>query len=251
MKLCNVFGDVPLYAGANGDFEAIRQTLYLADYDGADAVEFIIREAKRERDQKLVLLPVGKLTNIALAILKAPEIKEKVRIVWLGSNYPRPGEYNLEDDIASMNYLLDQDVDFEIVTVRYSDSTGSTAVKTTPAEMHERMPGAGVKSEPVEGRHGGAFTTFGDYSIDLFSHCELYGDPPSRSLFDVVAVAILKNENWGKRTWIPAPTMMNRQWVERPQNPRKTLIWEHFDVEAITEDFFDTINNPHPVSSGR
>jgi purine nucleosidase len=48
----------------------------------------------RERGQKLILLPVGKLTNIALALLKEPAIAAHVRIVWLGSNYPRPGEHN-------------------------------------------------------------------------------------------------------------------------------------------------------------
>jgi purine nucleosidase len=72
----------------------------------------------KKRNQKLVLLPVGKLTNIALALMKEPAIAEKVRIVWLGSNYPEPGEHNQDWDIESMNYILDVDVPFEMVTVR-------------------------------------------------------------------------------------------------------------------------------------
>jgi len=87
-------------------------------FDGHEAVDFIIEQAMKERDQKLVLLPVGKLTNIALALLKEPAIAGRIRIVWLGSNYPEPGEHNQDWDISSMNYVLDVEVPFEMVTVR-------------------------------------------------------------------------------------------------------------------------------------
>ncbi len=82
----------------------------------------------KEREQKLVLLPVGKLTNIALALKKEPAIADRVRVVWLGSNYPEPGEYNLDNDTVSMNYVLGTSVPFEIVTVRYGKPSGTAAV---------------------------------------------------------------------------------------------------------------------------
>lgn len=243
MKLADVMGQIPLLPGANGDFEEIRSNLDQAEYDGQAAVEFIIEEARKPRDQKLVLLPVGKLTNIALALEKAPDIKENVRIVWLGSNYPDPGEYNQENDIPSLNYILNQDVDFEIVMVRYGEPSGSDAVRVTPAEIEENMPGTGPEVDSVTGRHGGEFTNFGDYSVNLFSEIELHGDPPSRALFDMVAVAILKNPNWGEATEIPAPIVDGEDWEERPNNERTITIWENFDKEAILEDFYSTMKN--------
>ncbi|MDW7694823.1 nucleoside hydrolase [Flammeovirgaceae bacterium SG7u.111] len=244
MQLCGVEGKIPLYSGASASFEEIRSSINDANYDGSDAVEFIIAEARKLRKQKLVLLPVGKLTNIALALIKAPDIKDKVRIVWLGSNYPEPGEYNLENDIPSMNYILDQDVPFEMVMVRYGKSSGSDAVRATPAEIADKMPGAGPTSEPIEGRHGGAFTNFGDYAVDLFEHIDLHGNPPSRALFDMVAVAIVKNPSWGEANEIPAPIMVEKKWEERPENERSIIIWENFDSPAITEDFYETMAEP-------
>ncbi|NBC66645.1 MAG: nucleoside hydrolase [Bacteroidetes bacterium] len=243
MKLTDVMGHIPLLPGANGDFEEIRPNLNQPEYDGDAAVEFIIEEARKPRGQKLILLPVGKLTNIALALEKAPDIKENVRIVWLGSNYPEPGEYNQENDISSLNYILNQDVPFEIVMVRYGEPSGSDAVRATPAEIEENMPGAGPEVDPVTGRHGGEFTNFGDYSVNLFSEIELHGDPPSRALFDMVAVAILKNPNWGEATEIPAPIVDGEDWEERPNNDRTITIWENFDKEAILEDFYSTMQN--------
>lgn len=244
LKLCQEDSKIPLYAGANARFEDIRKTINEPEYDGKDAVEFIVEEARKARQQKLVLLPVGKLTNIALALQKAPDIKEKVRIVWLGSNYPEPGEYNQVNDMPALNYILDQDVSFEMVMVRYDKPSGTDAVRTTPSEIEEKMPGAGPKSIAVEGRHGNSFTHFGDYSVDLFRHAKLDGNPPSRALYDMVAVAIVKNPSWGESHEIPAPILAAEKWKERPENSRKVVIWENFQRKAILEDFFATMHKP-------
>lgn len=238
MKLCDVHNRIPLRAGANGSFEAIRGTLDEPRFDGHEAIEFIIEEAKKDRPEPLVLLPVGKLTNIALALEKAPEIRDRVRIVWLGSNYPEPGEYNQENDLSALDYILELEVPFEMVMVRYGKGSGSDAVRTTPTEIEEKMPGAGPEVAPVEGRHGGSFRNFGEYSVSLFEHAELHGEPPSRALFDMVAVAILKNPEWGRRSEIPAPKLDGAGWEEQPGNPRTVVIWEDFAVQAILEDFF-------------
>ncbi len=53
MKLCAVLGEIPLIAGANGDFEDIRGSIQETDYDGKAAVEFIIAEAREPREDSL------------------------------------------------------------------------------------------------------------------------------------------------------------------------------------------------------
>ncbi|MFY0685769.1 MAG: nucleoside hydrolase [Cyclobacteriaceae bacterium] len=242
MKLCDVLEEIPLLKGSDADFEDIVAEIDADTFDGAEAVSFIIEEANKPRKQKLVLMPVGKLTNVALALKKSPEIADRVRIVWLGSNYPEPGEYNLENDIPAMNYILNTVVPFEMVMVRYGKPSGSDAVRATPTDIYEKLKGKGPSIEMVvEGRHGGEFNIFGDYSVSLFEHADLHGDPPSRALFDMVAVAILKNETWGSKKTIAAPIMVDAKWVERPENNRKIDIWEDFRSSEILEDFYVTI----------
>ncbi|MGD2136491.1 MAG: nucleoside hydrolase [Gemmatimonadales bacterium] len=242
VKLCNLYPDIPVYRGADGTFEEIRDQAHTPDFDGAEAVDYIVRSVHEHAPDTLVLLPVGKLTNIALALEKDPTIAEHVRIVWLGSNYPAPGEYNQENDEPALNYILNLDVPFEIAIVRYGEPSGTDAVRVTPADMEEHMPGAGPRiAPPVTGRHGGEFDTFGDYSIDLFHHIELYGDPPSRALFDMAAVAIVKNPEWATPVEIPAPILEDGTWRDRSDNQRRITIWEHFDREAILADFFATM----------
>src|SRR5215207_8765258 len=183
----------PVFRGANGSFAEIAPHVGESNFDGASAVDEIIRQAKAP-GSLLTLVPVGKLTNIALALKKDPSIASKVRIVWLGSNYPEPGEYNQENDEGAVQYVLDTNVPFEIALVRYGTPTGTDYVRVTREEMHARMPGKGPRIRAVvTGRHGGKFSTFGDYSVDLFDHIEMSGTPPSRALYDMAAVAIVKN----------------------------------------------------------
>lgn len=244
MDLCNVYPSMPLHKGANASFEEIRKNLGKADFDGAEAVNFIIEEAHKKSDEKLILLPVGKLTNIALALEKDPSIADKVRIVWLGSNYPYPGEYNQDNDEASLNYILNVDVPFEMVLVRGGKETGTAAVSSNRAEINSVMPGKGPLAEkPITGRHGDTFDHFGDYSVNLYSNIHTYDEAGTRPLYDMAAVAIVKNPSWAEKKEIPAPLLVDGEWQERPDNPRKVMIWENFNKEAIMGDFFDRMEN--------
>ena len=243
MQLLEVDGAYPLIDGANQDFNTILPYVSDGAYDGHEAVEKIIQEGRIRRNQPLILAAVGKLTNVALALSQAPEIIPNVRVVWLGSNYPAPGEYNQENDEAALNYVLSTNVPFDMVTVRYGEPSGSDAVKIYQSEVKTRFQGKGQPvATPVMGRHGEAFQRFGDYSVNLFDHVEFYGNPPGRAMFDMVALAIVKNPDWGEVRTIPAPKLVNHEWVEQPDNPRTIQLWENFDREGILNDFYNYLD---------
>jgi len=242
VQLCNMQGTIAVHKGANGNFEEIRETIGSPGFDGAEAVNFIIGESKKHRDTRLVVLAVGKLTNVALALEKDPSMADRIRLVWLGSNYPEPGEYNQDNDTVAMNYLLNSRVPFEMVTVRYGQPSGTAAVTVSQQEINARMPGLGPHAnEPVTGRHGGIFNCFGDYSVSLFEHIDYHDNAKTRALFDMAAVAIVKNPDWAGSRRIPAPILMDNSWVERPGNSRQIIVWENFRKEEILKDFFTTL----------
>ncbi|MEO9891987.1 nucleoside hydrolase [Aurantibacter sp.] len=250
MQLCNLKDSLPLLKGAEGNFEEISTNFNPNEYDGQDGVDFILEETKKE---DVIIVAVGKLTNIALAIKKDSTFVDRTKIVWLGSNYPKSGEYNQDNDTIAMNYVLNSKIPFEMVTVRYGQPSGTDAVAVTKVEVDEKMAGLGPKAiEPITGRHGGTFDNFGDYAANLFEHIfEHFGTDkvtPSRPLFDMVALSVLKNDSWGETKSIPCPILINNQWVERPNNNRKITIWENFDRDAVIADFYETMNNPKYVS---
>ncbi|MEN8203522.1 MAG: nucleoside hydrolase [Bacteroidota bacterium] len=235
-------GRIPVIKGANGNFQEIKKQLSQPVFDGSAAVDFIIQEALKKRKEPLVLIPVGKLTNVALALKKEPSIAKRIRVVWLGSNYPEPGEYNQDNDTASMNFILRTEVPFEMVTVRWGKPSGTAAVRVKRKDIYIRMPGLGPRVDtPVTGRHGNSFTCFGDYSVDLFRHINHLEDGCYRSLFDMAAVAIVKDPSWAKAVKIPCPVLINNIWVEQPENSRSIIVWEDFNQENILADFFATL----------
>ena len=239
LKLCAA-ESLTLLKGADKSFTDIPPTLNEAGYDGKDAVDLMLEKSK-DTTVTLVILAVGKLTTVAMAVAKDPSFAHRVKLVWLGSNYPEPGEYNQDNDTTAMNYLLNSPIHFEMVTVRYGKPSGTAAVSITQEEVNKVMPGLGPRiSSPVTGRHGGEFYCFGDYSVNLFEHIDYHGDPPSRALFDMAAVAIVKNPGWAQSKIIPAPILINNQWVERPGNPRSIIVWENFNRDAIIKDFLDS-----------
>jgi purine nucleosidase len=113
--------DVAVYAGCS---RPILRPLYTAEYvhgregiDGAEirepetplqsrhAVDFIVDTLSAAEEDAITLVPVGPLTNIATAIVKAPEILPKIREIVLmggamreGGNTTPSAEFNIYVD---------------------------------------------------------------------------------------------------------------------------------------------------------
>ena len=246
MQLSGVWGEFPLIEGVdNGTYEKICDHLKMPEHEGHQAIDFIIQQAHSQGDERLVIAPIGKLTNVALALEKDPSIVDKVKIVWLGGNYDGQdgydGEHNLMHDASAYNSIILSGADFTMVTVRYGKPTGSAAVSVDVDEIQRIMAGLGPKTAPVLGRNGGFFSTFGDYSVDLFSDTSR----SSRSLFDLVVFAVLKNPRWGESSLIDAPRLEGDSWNGKFEGLKIRLV-ENFNKSEILTDFYESIRSPAP-----
>ena len=121
--MCDLAGrkDVAVFAGCS---RPILRPLYTAEYvhgregiDGAEirepetplanvhAVDFIVETLRTTEDDSVTLVPVGPLTNIASALVKAPELAPKIREIVLmggamreGGNTTPSAEFNIYVD---------------------------------------------------------------------------------------------------------------------------------------------------------
>lgn len=69
--------------------------------DEEHAVDFLLRAARESEatSEKLILVPIGPLTNLAVALAREPELANRVRIVLMGGQWSAPGpEWNIECD---------------------------------------------------------------------------------------------------------------------------------------------------------
>ncbi len=109
VRLCGKRGSVSCLRGAATPMEDSQSLV------ASEGLDFLIAEARRG---PLTLIATGPITDIASLLLAAPEVRENVRIVWLGGfgdaiSYRRfrLGELNGRADIAAWRALLAQPVE--------------------------------------------------------------------------------------------------------------------------------------------
>ena len=107
VALCG--SNVPCIPGAERPMESREELVPSA------GLEFLIEEARRG---PLTILATGPATDVASLSLAAPEVRENVRVVWLGGfgdeasyRVNRMGELNGRADIAAWRTLLEEPVD--------------------------------------------------------------------------------------------------------------------------------------------
>jgi inosine-uridine nucleoside N-ribohydrolase len=94
--------------------------------DGENGVDFIIENAI-SLNGNLVLVPIGPLTNIAMAIKKAPEIKAKIkRIVLMGGwvENPTTPEWNFRCDPEAAAIVLQSGIPIDCVGLNVTRQCG-------------------------------------------------------------------------------------------------------------------------------
>jgi purine nucleosidase len=235
VHLCGADERIQVISGANSDYFTLKDSLNNPDYDGKRAVEFIIQQVQNMPErEKLVLIPIGKLTNIALAFKKDPTIIPKVKVVWLGSNWPRPGEYNMDNDTSAVNPVIESGVEMWVCTV----AGGTMEVRTTKTEITKQLSDKGKRVEPVEGRHGGSFDKLGDYLVNLWENV----NEESRSLFDMAAVATIKNPEWAEDTVVYGPRLVNGEWINTENRKDSVIFFRNYDVDGVINDFWKTMD---------
>ena len=95
---------IPIYRGS---------TTYLPDKNTpviSEAAETIVRFA-RESEEMLYVIAIGAITNVASALLMAPEIAEKIAVIWLGGHalhFANNHEFNLYQDVPAAQVVFER-----------------------------------------------------------------------------------------------------------------------------------------------
>ncbi len=125
--ILNYMGEyaIPLHQGMNDNYDYRA----LADRKPSEASVFIINEAhNKKKDEKLNIIILGSLTNVANAILTDPEIIPQIRLYFSGFKYDsrarvwNKNEPNVRKDLDAVDMLLDTPgLEMHIMTVTTSE----------------------------------------------------------------------------------------------------------------------------------
>ena len=212
---------------------------YLASYDepvtSAAATHLIETARAASAESPLYVLAIGAVTNVASALLLAPEISERIVVVWTAgypttiTNITQPS-FNMEQDMLSSQLLFDSGVPLVYLPGFH---VGVQLGLSLP-EMEAWVRGRGQ---------------IGDYLHWLYTnnpHFPLNGitDHFARSwiIWDLINFAWLIEPDWVPTRLIDAPYLSDDTRWYRQAAPRH-VIREALDInrDAIYRDFFNKL----------
>lgn len=212
---------------------APRYMEHPTDIVESEAVETIIRLA-REGDAPLYIAAMGCVTNIAAALLKAPDIIDKIIVIWTSaypSNAPhcnRPS-LNLVQDIQASRLIFDSGVPHIYLPGYHVGAQ----LKISLPEMEAFVKGRGA---------------IGDYLHHLFTNNPLHkmfaiSDTGRRTwvIWDIINIAWLIDPDWVASFVTTSPVLNDELYWEKPAE-RHTMREAH-DVQRdeIFIDLFDKL----------
>ena len=214
---------VPVFMGEEEPVDSAGWTAPVSE-----AAEFIISEAMKDDAKPLYILCQGAVTNLAAALRKKPGIRDRIRIIWIGTHgaaeKPAPfREFNAGNDVAAANYVLESGADIWLVP-----SDVYTTVTVGLAELRLKVFPCGRI-----GRH--LYENMIDYNLSPRAG---WTQGESWSLGDSPAVAIALNPECGKYAYTPAPHINgDTSSSSRPGNP-VIRVYKSIDSRYVLEDFF-------------
>ena len=215
-------GDIPAPVGATemigyswGYFEG-------APVPDAPAVDAIIRYARAASpDAKADVAAVGPLTNVAAALIKAPDIAPNIRVWWLGSGWEatdhggvwNKNRFNVRNDLNAADYVLDRP-DIELVMM---------PTQTARALMFSRertRPALDAIEHPIA-RH-------------LWDRWDFVSAQGEWTQWDMALTLAMAHPEWATLERVAAP----------PENAREhVLVYTAIDAPAMEAHFFEGLAN--------
>lgn len=218
--------DGQVFRGSQGFLSSLQQPLR------SPAVENLIERALSNDSQLLYVVAIGCLTNIVSALLLAPEISERIVVVWT-AGYPTHSRrannhaMNLHQDLLASRFLFDCGV----ALVYLPGFQVGAQLRLSLPEMEYWVRGKGA---------------IGDYLYWLYTHNPIHAqrgitDHFGRSwvIWDMITIAWLLNPDWVPSELLSAPVLREDTGWEQAATERH-LIREAYNVDrdAIFRDFF-------------
>jgi inosine-uridine nucleoside N-ribohydrolase len=209
-------------------------TRWLSDnYEPAlsPAVEDLIARARATRFGPLYVVAIAAITNIASALLLAPDIIDRIVVVWLGGHptyWHHTNEFNLKQDMQAARVMFDSGV----ALMRVPCINVAEHLRTTQAELERFVKGRGAVGDYL-------YTIYSAYYDDHFAR--------SKELWDIGPIAWLLNPEWVDSALIPSPILTaERTWS---YDPHRHAMREAYALrrDAIFADLFRKLERQQPL----
>ncbi len=175
---------IPVYKGSTSFLKDKSKPIH------SQAADNIIKTAD-ESEERIFIVAIGAITNIASAIIKRPDITDKIAVIWLGGHalhYKDTREFNLYQDVLSAQILFDARLPLLVIPCNGVCDYLRTTIPEAQHYLEDKNP-------------------LCDYLIDILSS---YAKDPfcySKAIWDVSAIACLTLPHALEKIIIPTPIL--------------------------------------------
>ena len=188
----------------------------------AAAVDDLIARARSATpDNPLHVIAIAAISNIASALLKAPDIIDRIVVVWLGGHaleWPHQREFNLMQDVGGAQVLLD---------------SGAAVVQLpcmgVVSHLHSSVPEIERYIEPCG--------EIGKFLALRFKQYETDHKGWSKVIWDMAAVAWLLDASWAPSVLVPTPILTDNTTFSVDLGRHLMRYVTYVDRDAILRDF--------------
>lgn len=218
MELMHISSDMPvLHGGKHAMPDQYTPVV-------SEGVQRIISEALSDDSRPLYIAFLGPLTDMASALLLAPEIQNRnVKVVWIGGrDWPCGGwEYNLSNDIHAANVIFGSQLELWQI----------------PRDVYRMMP-IGFPELYTRVRPYGEIGKYLCENVINFNNTETGCPTGYRVLGDSPAIGVILYDDCGESDWRPAPEIDDQMHYIHTGKNRPIRVYRNINARFILEDLF-------------
>lgn len=216
--------EIPVFRGSTDYLKSETEPVI------SDAADNIIRTAKNySPENPLYVVAIGAITNVASALISAPEIAENLVIVWLGGHarhWHDTKEFNMMQDIAAARVVIGSKAKF----VQLPCFGVVSAFTVSGDELEKRLFGKNPLADYL--------------AKNTVTEAESYakGKPWTRPIWDVTAVAWLTDKD-RFMLYQTLPRLLpdyDNKYEETPLSSDMEYVY-YIDRDALMEDLFEKL----------
>lgn len=183
----------------------------------AAAYEIIRQAREMPEGQKLTVVALGALTNVASAIYIDPSIEFRIDLYWPGTSYDfqndilKKTDFNCVMDVQALEIILMSEVDMHVIPVNVAQ-----AMQFEFEETAARLRGV----HPL-----------GDFLVDRwFQHLD--GGRKHRTIWDLALVEAMIHPEWAEKVEVT---------TSRDNGKRKISYYRSIQAKKMRADFFEKL----------
>jgi len=193
--------------------------------ESAAAADLVERSLSATHSDRLTVVAIGALTNVASALLMEPEIAERCTVVWLGGHaqsWPHNEEFNMQGDIPAAQVVFDSGVPLYVVPCQGVASH----LHISRAELAQHTSADNPTSAFLRERFGGMVPKEGVHS---------------KVIWDIAAVAWMVLPESVKSVQCATPRVASDgSYIRDPRRHQSRFAYD-LDRDAIFADLFSRL----------